>query len=130
VHKADNQNCFNTWPFRSAHAHNFTDNACVVLYTWEYGHAGALDAGHPGKSLCANVPAAPTADDPNPQCALNLANNSYYTPWANASLNKKNSEVPLAKLQAEGVEVGSTDNALPSNEQIVAWARTKLGMNV
>ena len=63
-------------------------------------------------------------------CALNLKNNSYFTPFGNASVSTKAAgrqySVDLAKLIAHGVEEGSTVATLPSNQQIIAWARTKL----
>ena len=34
----------------------------------------------------------------------------------------------LAMLQSGGVEVGSTVSTLPTNDQIIAWGRTVLGM--
>ena len=120
VHHYDGQNCFNTWPFLVGHEHNYTDNTCVVLYTWQYGSMGQLDGQHPEKSVCnASTMARHT------KCALNLARNKYYTPYGNATVNK---DVPFAKLQSGGVERGSSVASLPSNDAIIAWGREKLDM--
>ena len=102
------------------HEHNYTDNTCVALYTWQYGSMGQLDGQHPEKSVCnASTMARHT------KCALNLARNKYYTPYGNATVNK---DVPFAKLQSGGVERGSSVASLPSNDAIIAWGREKLDM--
>ena len=123
VHKYDGQNCMNTWPFLVGHTHNYTNNTCVVLYTWDYGHVGQMGSGNPGSSIC-----DAKAMLPGTKCALHLAENRYYTPWENCTLKASNSEVGLAKLQAAGVELGSVEGGMPSNDEIVKWGREKLGM--
>jgi hypothetical protein len=116
VHKYDGQNCFNCWPFLSGHEHNYTDNICTVLYTWNYGNAD-FDASHPEHQICAN-------HKEGEQCSVNLARNKYFTPFGNASIG--DTGPTLQQLQQGGVEVGSSVGMLPSNAQIVEWAKEKL----
>ena len=53
--------------------------------------------------------------------------NDYYTPGKNATVKcNGNNPVSLEALQKGGVELGSTNNGLPSNAQIIAWGREKL----
>lgn len=120
VHKYDGQNCLNTWPFINPYYHNFTDNKCVVLYTGQYGSTGACQHKDIPGSMCVNV-------DDGAQCMCNMANNDYYTPFANATLSCDDM-VLLEDLQAGGVEMGSTNSPLPSNDDILSWARDVLGM--
>lgn len=121
VHQYDGQNCFNTWPFHPMHQHNYSNNTCVMLYDKHYGSAGDCHAANISSGICRNVD--PTSGD---QCMLDLSNNRYYTPYGNASVSCNGAEVPLADLQAGGVELGSTVDVLPSNEQIIAWGKAIL----
>jgi hypothetical protein len=70
--------------------------------------------------------------EPTLMCALGLKNNSYYTPFGNGSISTKaagkHHDVDFQKLISHGVEQGSTIAKLPSNEQIIAWGRAKLGL--
>jgi hypothetical protein len=122
VHKYDGQNCINTWPFNSGHQHNFSSNRCVVLYTWQYGSTGSCNPQHPAQSRCGSPEHKPGA-----QCMPDMARNSYYTPFGNATL-KCGGGASIAQLQAGGVEAGSTSDKLPTNAQIIGWGREKMGL--
>ena len=102
---------------------NFTNNTCVVLYTWDYGSVGQMGSGNPGASICDAA-----TMKPGTKCALHMAANRYYTPWENATLKAGGAEVGLSELQASGVEMGSVEGGMPSNDDIIAWGRAKLGL--
>lgn len=121
VHHYDGQNCINTWPFLRDFVDNFTQNTCVVLYTWQYGSTGQCNANDPKKGRCDNVPHGQ-------KCMAHLADNRYYTPFGNASLKCGGSQVPISKLQQGGIELRTTDKSLPSNDQIIAWGKEILQM--
>eukprot|EP00041_Stephanoeca_diplocostata_P027514 m.757752 g.757752 ORF g.757752 m.757752 type:complete len:945 (+) comp23189_c0_seq1:37-2871(+) len=120
VHHYDGQNCINTWPFKlgtppcgdwstnatCSHAHHFTNNTCVVLYTDVYS---------PGAGSC---------DGQSPQMAY-LAENKYYTPNGNATLDKCGG---LQKLQSTGAELGSKAFTLPTDAEWLTWAKAILEM--
>jgi len=57
--------------------------------------------------------------------ALIAGNNSYYT--FNGTLTECG--LPLAARIAKGYDVGSTVSTFPSDNQILSWAKEKLGIN-
>ena len=111
--KYDGQQCLNTWPFVPGHQHVVHDNKCVVSFSDDALHIGGLNCKHPMKS-------ADIIDV--------LFNNSYYTPHGNASANNC---ITVAQMSARGstVEQGSTMSKLPTDEELISWARAKLGMS-
>jgi len=121
VHHYDGQNCINTWPFKlghppcgdwstsadCSHAHRFTNNKCIVLYTDVYS---------PGAGDC----------PPNLKKMATMLNNNYYTPHGNASLTCGKRQVTIPELQKGGAEMGSKSNFLPSDKEWLSWANSIL----
>ena len=58
-----------------------------------------------------------------------MARNAYYTLNGSAYLQcpDKDHLASLALLQSGGVEVGSTEGALPDDETLIAWGREAVG---
>lgn len=52
-----------------------------------------------------------------------LAHNAYYT----ASGSVKECGMPLVDWQAQGGDVGSTVGPYPTDDEIISWAKAKLG---
>eukprot|EP01060_Flectonema_neradi_P033223 TRINITY_DN550_c0_g1_i1.p1 TRINITY_DN550_c0_g1~~TRINITY_DN550_c0_g1_i1.p1 ORF type:complete len:848 (+),score=215.29 TRINITY_DN550_c0_g1_i1:43-2586(+) len=124
VHHYDGQNCLNTWPFKKgtppcgdwsteadcSHAHHFTNNKCIVLYTSVYS---------PGAGGC------PPAFD----SMTYLANNSYFTPNGTAYLQCSQTDYKsIPELQKIGTELGSSQALIPSSEEWLGWANTILDL--
>lgn len=122
VHKYDGQNCINTWPFLATHQHTFANNTCVLLFEDHYGNTGACNPHNVSASICGSE------YDPDVQCMPNLAENQYFTPMGDVNLTCGGVDVPLDMLQDGGQEIKSTRDTLPSNDQIIKWARDVLQM--
>ena len=117
----DGQNCLNTWAFNPGHEHDFSDNVCVMLFDQYYASVSACDGAHLAGSRCESK------EGPTEQCMCHVSANSYYSPFGNASMKcDGDADVPLGSLQEAGIEAGSTVGLLPSNAQIVQWAREAL----
>jgi hypothetical protein len=59
---------------------------------------------------------------------MQLSANAYYTTHANATLKCGSEDVTLSGLQAAGKELRSTAHPLPTDAELVGWAREKLGL--
>merc|ERR1711988_110075 len=113
VTKYDGQNCINTWPFNAGHQHKVFGNKCIVSYTNLVSSIGGLNCKHPNASVA-------VIDD--------LHDNQYFTPDGNASAKCGDTDsITIVEMQAGGslVERGSTMSKLPSDEQLIKWARQK-----
>ena len=91
-----------------------------MLFDQYYSSVSACDTNDLVGSRCENK--AGSTD----QCMCHVSHNEYYSPFGNASMKCDGGNVPLVSLQAAGIEAGSTVDLLPSNDQIVAWAREAL----
>ena len=148
----DGQNCFNTWPFLPGHGAVWSGNRCILQRSLNLGNPGdgTVPALHcPGPGPAALVPwnASQTATDTwRAQCGLTMENNHYYTsnvagttvnancpvdpPGSNNCGSRKGLQQPsftdwTGKL---GNDKGSTLSPLPTDEQLLSWAKEKLGM--
>ena len=55
--------------------------------------------------------------------------NKYYSPNGNASLNCGGKALSIPDVQKQhGIELGSTFAALPTDEEIIKWAKDRLGL--
>lgn len=60
---------------------------------------------------------------------VKMGSNHYYSPNGNATLGCGGTQLPIGQVQKEHrIEIGSTTDVLPSDEEIVAWAQKKLGL--
>ena len=146
------QNCFNTWPFLPGHGCVWSGNKCILQKSLNLGNPGdgtvpALSCPGPGLDQLPKWNASQTATDTwRANCGLTLENNDYYTsdvvattvnadcpvdpPGSNNCGSRKGIAQPtFAEWTGKyGNDKGSTLSPLPSDEQLLAWAREKLGM--
>ena len=117
--KCNGNACWNIGPTQYAGPSNAVfENKCIV-----FGSDSA-------QSAIAHI-AYPTSRKGS---ALRMHNNSYYTESANALLAMANASYDsnlfnVSEMQREfGLEMGSVSAGIPSNAQIIEWARETLGM--
>jgi hypothetical protein len=128
VNAYDGQNCINGGGFPPGHRSNFTGNRCVI--------AGCR--GSPRSNLhgpCENKIGNFQCDAENLAGSLAgswlLAGNSYYTPGGNASLPcgvTIAAAAAQAKAKGGGPELDSVALPLPSDAELITFARATLGM--
>ena len=148
----DGQNCFNTWPFLPGHGAEWRGNRCILWKSLNLGNPGdgivpALRCPGPGMAGLPPWNASQTTTDTwRAQCGLVLGDNKYYTsnvsgtyvnadcpeqpPGSNNCGNRKGIHQPSFDewTQKYGNDQGSTLSPLPSDNELIAWAREKLGM--
>ena len=119
--------------FKSGHADQYSNNKCVI--------AGCSTDAQTGECVCIGHHPLTMRDscervgniggcDPHAihSVGMVLSSNAYYTAHANATLKCGGREVTLAGFQAAGKELQSTAHPLPTDAQLVKWAREKLGL--
>jgi|TARA_B110000902_G_scaffold255806_1_gene321638 hypothetical protein len=121
----DGQNCVNTWPFLAGHGANWSDNKCILPKSTNLGNPmGGCDC--PG-SLSPSAPSwHPGMNDPGGECGVSFANNEYYTMNGTASMNCNGKPSWADWTGKHGNDAGSTLGGLPSDDQLIEWARAKL----
>ena len=148
----DGQNCYNTWPFLPGHGCVWTGNKCILQNSLNLGNPGdgivpALSCPGPGLDKLPKWNKEDTTTDTwRAECGLTLASNQYYTsnvsgttvnalcpedpPGSNNCGSRKGLQQPsFADWTGKyGNDKGSTLSPLPTDEQLLAWAREKLGM--
>ena len=149
----DGQNCYNTWPFLPGHGAVWSGNKCILQSSLNLGNPGdgivpALSC--PGPGLLGKLPkwnkSETTVDTWRAECGLTLNTNEYYTsnvsgtivnafcpedpPGSNNCGSRKGLAQPtFSEWTAKyGNDQGSTLSPLPSDEELMGWARAKLGM--
>jgi len=120
----DGQNCVNTWPFLPGHGAVWEGNRCVLPRSTNI--AGSISGCNcPGKSK----PIPFNASDPDthtqPECGVSFGNNEYFTHNGTATVNRCGNFEGDWKANNEP---SSNVSALPSDEELLAWARAKLNM--
>jgi hypothetical protein len=146
----DGQNCFNTWPFLPGHGAVWSGNKCILQTSMNLGNPGdgIVPSLHcPGDG---SIPpwnkSETTTDTWRAQCGLTLENNQYYTsnvsgttvngacpedpPGSNNCGSRANTSQPSWEewTVTHGNDKGSTLSELPTDEELLGWAREKLGM--
>ena len=107
----DGQNCFNMASFFPGHGDGWYENRCIVTYVDVVGTILQCNSNNLQESV-----------------QVDLHGNQYYTPHGNASVNCGRKSIPLAVLQAGGIEKGSVGQKLPTDDQILQWATEILKM--
>jgi len=119
----DGQNCVNVWPFLPEHGAVWENNKCILPRSNNIaGSISSCDC--PGQSSDPFNASDPTAH-PRTECGVAFANNEYYTHNGSATVNRCGDFETVWKSKNEP---SSTISSLPSDEQLLAWAREKLSM--
>lgn len=148
----DGQNCVNTWPFLPGHGYTYKHNKCILPRSLNIGNVG--DGIVPGCATCPGKRSELRPYDPiyttDTWRALgggDFQSNDYFTSSpSDTSVNcdcvldpefpgscGKNppgyKQPSFAEWQTKyGNDKGSTLNAVPSDEELLQWARAKLNM--
>lgn len=123
----DGQNCVNIGGFLKGHGDGFYNNTCLV------GIGGKRKPSGCGDPSCF-VTAATGLDNVGgvSQCDpafVNFHDNKYFSPNGNATLNCGGKALSIPEVQKKhGIEIGSTFAALPTDQEIIAWAKDRLGL--
>jgi hypothetical protein len=146
----DGQNCVNTWPFLPGHGAVYSGNKCILPRSLNLGNVGdgivmgCSCPGDPSKLM----PYDPiyTTDTWRAECGIDFSRNEYYTfnvsgTTVNCNCTENDPDFPgscgrdkvtqpsFATWQhGFGNDVGSTLSTLPTDEELIRWAREKLGM--
>lgn len=122
----DGQDCVNSWPFLTGHGVKWSGNKCILPKSTSL--AGTL-AGCTCPGTESRGPSwAPGDRDPAAECGITFSGNQYYTMNGTAYLNcddKPDWEEWTGKLDNDK---GSTLSGLPSDDDLMKWARAKLDM--
>eukprot|EP00040_Diaphanoeca_grandis_P010287 m.52629 g.52629 ORF g.52629 m.52629 type:complete len:878 (+) comp21637_c0_seq1:31-2664(+) len=123
----DGQNCVNVGGFEQRHGDGFYGNKCLAGIGGKQKPSGCGDPScFTGDARGVDVVGHVAQCDPE---YIRLGNNSYYTPHGNVTLGCGSKELLIADVQKQfNVEIGSTSAVLPSDEEIVDWARIALGL--
>ena len=123
----DGQNCFNTWPFLPGHGAVYEDNVCILPKSTNLGNPSSCTC--PGPTYNPNTPSwFPGARGPSSECGVAFTGNRYYTENGTATINchRPRDGFPFQAWQQGGADAGSTVKGLPSDDELLAWARSKL----
>jgi len=119
----DGQNCVNTWPFLPGHGAVWEGNKCVLPRSNNIaGSIASCDCpGHNAKQWNASDPDASIGGE----CGVTFGNNEYFTHNASATVNRCGDFDTVWKANNEP---SSNISMLPSDDELLGWARAKLGM--
>ena len=121
----DGQNCVNTWPFLPDHGAEYHGNRCILPKSTNLGNL-FHGCQCPGKAT--NPPWKPGTNDPQSECGVDFADNSYYTMNGTAKMSCGDNPDWDDWQHKYGSDSGSTLQGLPSDDELIGWAREKLGM--
>lgn len=123
----DGQNCVNAWPMVPGHGCEWTGNKCVLPRSNNlFGLiAGGCDC--PGPAFPTTRFNASDPDGPGPQkeCGVKFGHNEYFTHNGSATANHCGDFDTEWKGKNEP---DSTIGSLPTDEQLLEWAKEKLNM--
>ena len=150
AHK-DGQNCFNSWPMLPGHGTVWSGNKCILQTSLNLGNPGdgivpALHCPGPAETVVPWNKSETTTDTWRAECGLTLEDNEYYT--SNVSGTTVNADCPESPPGSNNCgnrrgmvqptfaewtgkywnDKGSTLSPLPTDAQLLAWAREQLGM--
>lgn len=120
----DGQNCVNVWPFLAGHGAVWQGNKCVIPNSFNLvGSISSCDC--PGSGVVVPWNASDLDSRPPTECGVAFGDNEYFTANGSATMNKCGDFE--ADWRAKN-EPTSNISSLPSDEQLLGWAREKLGM--
>ena len=120
----DGQNCVNTWPFLTGHGVVWQGNKCVLPRSNNLaGSISSCDC--PGAGSLTPWNASDLASRPPTECGVSFGNNEYYTHNGSATFSKCGDFDDDWKMKNEP---DSNISSLPSDEDLLKWAREKLDM--
>jgi hypothetical protein len=120
----DGQNCLNTWPFLPDHGALYQRNRCVLPKSSNlFGLIANCDC--PGNKTA--PPWTPGSPEPPKECGVDFGDNHYYTQDGTAQIGCKKPAADWAAWTGKyGNDPGSSLGALPSDDELLSWAREKL----
>jgi hypothetical protein len=125
----DGQNCVNTWPFLPGHGAVWEGNKCIIPRSRNGGEislAGSISGCDcPGKGPAVPWNASDLDSRPSTECGVSFGNNEYFTPNGSATFNKCGDFDAVWKGKNEP---DSNISSLPSDDDLLRWARSKLDM--
>lgn len=121
----DGQNCVNTWPFLPDHGAVWENNTCILPKSTNlFGSISGCNC--PGKGTVNPFNTSDPGSNPqNGECGVTFGNNRYFTQNGTATCNRCGDFETKWKAQNEP---DSTVSELPTDEEIISWARAKLNM--
>ena len=119
----DGQNCLNTWPFLPGHGAVYNHNKCILPRSNNlFGSLAGCDC--PGTNPVTPWH-SPADKDPNGQCGVTFDANQYFTHNGSAHALRCGDFETSWKGKNEP---DSTISTLPSDEQLMLWAKEVLLM--
>eukprot|EP01043_Picozoa_sp_COSAG02_P006376 COSAG02_NODE_181_length_30783_cov_53.060520_3_plen_208_part_00 len=123
----DGQNCVNAWPMVPGHGCEWTGNKCVLprsnnLFGLIAGGCDCPGPAYPAQRFNASNPSGP---GPQSECGVKFGHNEYFTHNGSATANRCGDFDTTWKGKNEP---DSTIASLPTDEQLLSWAREKLNM--
>ena len=123
----DGQNCVNAWPMVPGHGCEWTGNKCVLprsnnLFGLIAGGCDCPGPAFPTKRFNASDPGGP---GPQKECGVKFGHNEYFTHNGSATANQCGDFDTEWK---DKNEPDSTIASLPTDEQLLEWAKEKLDM--
>jgi hypothetical protein len=125
----DGQNCVNVWPFLAKHGAEWKRNKCIIPRSRNGGEislSGSISGCNcPGPNVVTPWNASDLDSRPPTECGVAFADNEYFTPNGSATFNR------CGDFEADWKgknEPSSTISVLPSDEELLTWARAKLAM--
>jgi len=120
----DGQNCLNTWPFLTGHGAVYTGNKCVLPRSNNlFGSIAGCQC--PGPSNPTPWNSSDPSRGPPSQCGVQFAKNEYFTHNGSAHANRCGD---FAEDWQKKNEPSSTISTLPSDEELLGWARATLDL--
>jgi hypothetical protein len=120
----DGQNCLNAWPFLPNHGAVYNHNKCILPRSNNlFGLIEGCDC--PGNSSFGQHWHSPSDPNPQTECGVTFDMNQYFTHNGSAHANR------CGDFETEwksNNEPSSTVSSLPSDDQLIGWAKEVLLM--
>ena len=138
VRDGDGQNCFNSGSYLPGHGLTYTGNKCIVPFSKTLGTSSGCDCQWPdqktdeGAMLMAHTDGVEVGNtfplSPKTVCGIAFQNNEYFGIDQNLSISCANPPLAFQDWQARGNDKGSKQWALPTDDELLFWARERLGL--
>eukprot|EP00039_Didymoeca_costata_P013183 m.196382 g.196382 ORF g.196382 m.196382 type:complete len:799 (+) comp15699_c0_seq3:667-3063(+) len=128
VRDSDGQNCINTGAYLAGHGMEYSGNKCILPFSKNIGHVAGCDCIN--SSSLSNKQSG-SRDDPGPreECGVYFHDNEYFGIDQNLTMTCSNPPLSFQQWQADGQDVNSKEWAIPTDDQLIYWARERLGMS-
>lgn len=143
VRDSDGQNCFNSGSYLPGHGLTYTGNKCILPFSKTIGSSSGCDCQWPSEGDGGIASTASTAaphvvqggggvdgfpPSPDTVCGIAFQNNEYYGIDQNLTIACQKPPMAFQDWQARGNDKGSQQWALPTDDELLFWARERLGL--